>query len=110
MSMMLLNILILINSATVGFLSVLFLMININTTSLDLTNEHRENGKKALLTTIIFYALFIIFLFIYKGYRKKRKLCNNLFMKKRNSPKYVQLQSTYYSTSDEYEQYELNKI
>ncbi|SCP04280.1 conserved Plasmodium protein, unknown function [Plasmodium ovale] len=107
---MFLNVLILIDAASVAFLSVTFLMINLNEESLVLSKAHRENGKKALIVAILLYAVFLIFLFAYKAYKNKRKLYNNFFMKRRNTPKYVQLTSTYFSTSDECEQYELSKI
>ncbi|CAA15614.1 hypothetical protein PFAG_00420 [Plasmodium falciparum Santa Lucia] len=107
---MFLNILILIDAASVAFLLITFLMINLNEESLELSQAHRENGKKALVVAIILYVIFLVLLFIYKAYKNKRKLYTNFFMKKRNAPKYVQLASTYLSASDEYEQYELNKI
>ncbi|GAW80713.1 hypothetical protein, conserved [Plasmodium gonderi] len=104
-----LNLLILIDAASVAFLSVTFIMINLNEEIL-LNQTHRENGKKALIVAILFYAGFLILLFTYKAYKSKRKLYNNFFMKKRNAPRYVQLSSTYFSSTDEYEQYELSKI
>ncbi|CRG95334.1 conserved Plasmodium protein, unknown function [Plasmodium gallinaceum] len=107
---MFLNILIFIDAACVAFLSILFLMINLNEESLLLSKKHRENGKKALVAAIFLYAIFLLLLFTYKSYKNKRKLYNNFFVKKRNTPKYVQLTSTYLSGSDEYEHYELNKI
>ncbi|SBT79365.1 conserved Plasmodium protein, unknown function [Plasmodium malariae] len=107
---MFLNILILLDAASVAFLSITFLMINLNEESLLLSKAHRENGKKALVAAILLYAVFLVLLFIYRAYKNKRKLYNNFFMKNRNAPKYVQLSSTYFSASDDYEQYELSKI
>ncbi|EUD70818.1 hypothetical protein YYG_03940 [Plasmodium vinckei petteri] len=95
---MFLNIVILFDAASVAFLLITFLMLTFNEESIEISKAHKENGKKPLILSILLYAAILLLLFIYKAYKSK------------HSPKYVQLPSTYYSSNDECEQYELNKI
>ncbi|CDU16491.1 hypothetical protein YYC_03421 [Plasmodium yoelii 17X] len=107
---MFLNIVILFDAASVAFLLITFLMLTFNEESIEISKVHKENGKKPLIVSILLYAVILLLLFAYKAYKSKRKLYNKYFFKKKDSPKYVQLPSTYYSSNDECEQYELNKI
>lgn len=85
-------------------------MINFNEEGFMLSKKHIENGKRALIVAICMYAFFLIMLFIFRSYKKKHKLYNNIFNTKRSSPKYMQLPANYLSGTDEIEQYELSKM